>query len=341
MTSEYEPMVQDALGSWVLRSERPAIRPVPRVIAPSGRSEWVDDITIPDEPPPMALPPLMLDEGPTVLFGMGESKKSVLAQLVASSLANGSELVPGWTPTVTGPVLWLDYENSRRRVARRQRLIGPAPILYIPCVKPIWDDVADLSAEAQRIGAVAVVVDSIVAATAGGALSTKDPEAAAKYYGAVNQIAPRSLSLAHITKDGAEAVMPFGSVFFHNLARLTWRTRVDDRGRVTLTNHKHTDGDRLPSTTLAFDFGEDYLRVAHASAQLTTAVLVDLITETMTTGQIIKVIEAEGYNVGRSWLMDLLRTAVGEHRLSRPERGSYGPGDRTTTGHRPISAFAR
>lgn len=298
------------------------------------RAEWVDEIDIPDAPPPMALPPFLPDEGPTVLFGMGESKKSILAQIVATSVGTKRELVPGWTPRVTGPVMWLDYENSRRRFARRQRLMGHAPILYVGCTRPVWDEADALAATALDIGAVLVVVDSIVAAT--GAMSPKDPETAGRYFNAVNRIGSRSLSIAHITKDAPDATMPFGSVYFHNFARVTWRNRADDHGRITVTNHKHTDGDRLPSTTLAFDFDEDALSVRHVNAQLTTAVLAEIVTGPMTKGEVFAAVRNEGYNVGRSWLMDLLRSAVADGKLDRPERGTYGPSDRTSTGLRAL-----
>jgi hypothetical protein len=287
------------------------------------RGQWVDDIEIPDEDPPMAYPPLVLDEGPSVLFGMGESKKSILAQVAATSIATGAELIPGWRPAITGPVLWLDYEQSRRRFARRQRLLGSAPIYYEPCVRAIWDEVDYLTLLANDTGAVALVVDSIIPATAGGALSSKDAESAGRYFAAVNEICTRSLSLGHVTKDG-EADMPFGSVFFHNLARLTWRSRADAKGRMMLSNHKHTDGDRIPPVALAFDFG-DRLTVTHASPHLTPALLAEIMADrgALTAPQIAKLVVAEGYVVGRSWLLELLARAVREGYVERTGRGQY------------------
>jgi hypothetical protein len=287
------------------------------------RGEWVNDIAIPDVDPPMAYPPLILDEGPSVLFGMGESKKSILAQVAATSIATGAELIAGWRPTVSGPVLWLDYESGRRRLARRQRLLGPAPIYYEPCVRPIWDEVAYLARLALDVEAVAVIVDSIVPATAGGAASSKDAETAGKYFAAVNAIAERSLSLAHVTKDG-ESTMPFGSVFFHNLARLTTRARADDKGRITLTNEKHSDGDRLPPTTLIFDFGER-LTIEHTTPQLTPIVLGQIVAKagTVTTKGLTDAVRAEGYIVGKSWLALLTARAVEDKHLEQVRRGVY------------------
>jgi AAA domain-containing protein len=295
-------------------------------------AEWVDAIDVPDSDPPMALSPVLLDEGPTVLFGMGETRKSILAQIIATSIATGAELVPGWRPIITGPVLWLDYESGRRRFARRQRLLGPAPILYVPCAQPIWADADALTALARDVGAALVVVDSIVPASAGGAISTKDAETAGVYFGAVNRIAPRSLSIGHVTKDG-EATMPFGSVFFHNLARLTWRTRADDEGRVTLTNHKHTDGDRMPATTLVFDFAER-LTVTHTSVQLTTAVLARIVAATgpLTFTALLTAVREEGYGAGRSWLHERVVRAVSEGALVKLSHGYYGPGPGLSTG---------
>lgn len=311
--------------------------PVIDMTPASVRAVWVDDIDIPDEDPPMALAPLLLDEGPTVLFGMGETRKSILAQLVASSVATGQAFVPGWHPSITGPVLWLDYENSRRRFARRQRLIGSAQILYVPCARPIWDEVPYLADLVRSVGAVAIVVDSIIPASAGGAISTKDAETAGKYFAAVNAIAPRSLSIGHVSKDG-ESSMPFGSVFFHNLARLTWRTRADNLGRVTLTNEKHTDGDRLPATTLLLDFG-DRLTVTHSSPQLTPALLGHLVGETGgTVGMtaVAKIVRESGYEPGRSWLRELVTRGVNEGHLVKLGRDRYEASTGLSTGLRAL-----
>lgn len=329
--------------------EREAIAPLPSVyeLVARGqwepgfhglRAEWVDEIDIPDEPPPMALPPIVLDEGPAVLFGMGEARKSILSQVIATSVATGREVVPGWRPNLSGRVLWLDYENGRRRCARRQRLLGPAPILYVSCARPSWDDADALAAVATDLDARLVIVDSIVAAT--GAMSPKDPETAGRYFGALGRIGPRSLSIAHITKDAPDATMPFGSVYFHNFARVTWRSRVDDQGRVTLTNHKHTDGDRLPSTTLAFDFDEERLTVRHATPQLTTDVLAELVTDRMTTAQVMTAVRDAGYQVGRSWLADLLKSAVSRCEARAPRarflRTARPDFDRTKADRRPV-----
>lgn len=300
-------------------------------------AQWVDDIDIPDEEPPMALAPFVLDEGPTVVFGMGETRKSILAQAIATSVGTGREIIPGWRPTVSGPVLWLDYESSRRRLARRQKLLGSAPIMHVPCVRPVWDIADALERLATSEAVQLVVVDSIVPASAGGAVSSKDAETAARYFGAVNRIAPRSLSIGHITKDN-EGTMPFGSVFFHNLARLTWRAQADKDGRVTLTNHKHTDGDRLPATTLVFDFGER-LTISHTTPQLTPAMVARIVVDLprpMTSGDIARAVQEAGYPVGKSWLKELVGRAVQERSLVRLSRDRYETSTGLTTGLSPL-----
>ena len=68
-------------------------------------------------------------------------------------------------------------------------------------------------------GATYLVIDSIVPAC-GGADPTK-PEAASRYAAALEFIGLPALSLGHVTKADA-LTYPFGSVFFHNLARVTW-----------------------------------------------------------------------------------------------------------------------
>ena len=192
----------------------------------------------------------------------------------------------------------------------------------MPCVRPIWDDADELAKIAQVEGAVAVIVDSIVPAMSGSALSAKDAEAAGRLRR--GQCDRSAVTLDRPRHEGRRGRMPYGSVFFANLSRLSWRVRADDQKRITLTNEKYTDGDRLPPTTLVFDW-DDRLTVTHTTPQLTPAVLGGIVANvgTVTAHGLADAVRAAGYPVGRSWLHLLAGRAVTEGYLERPSRGRY------------------
>ena len=92
---------------------------------------------------------------------------------------------------------------------------------------PLWAQAADLRRLADAWRRLDLVVDSIVVAC-GGADPT-DPGTPARYAAGLQQIGLPALSLAHVTKEGGLAY-PFGSVFWHNLARATWSLELDGAG---------------------------------------------------------------------------------------------------------------
>lgn len=307
-----------------------------------GRDYWyAADIDVPDVAAPMALWPFLLDEGDAVLFGDGDVGKSALAQLVGSSIATGrSDLIADHTAAVNGPVLWADWEASRLRFARRQRLIEiAAPLIYVPCARPVWDEAERLATIVEREGVEALVVDSIIPATSGSGIRD-DAERAGRFFSAVGAIARRSLSLGHVTKNGRDDDKPFGSAFFHNLSRLTWRIRREadeDRHSVRLTNHKHNDGERIAPFYLELTW-DGRLRAVpgliHPLTPETMAELVDEIGGPDSTGvrraDIERHLADDPRRVGATRLTQLLTDAVAAGYLERVRQGVYRrPGGKT------------
>lgn len=300
--------------------------------------EYLADIVVPDGEAPMALEPWLLGEGPAILFGEGGAGKSILAQAIASVVGTGrDDIIDGHTPTTIGPVVWADWEASRLRLARRQLLIGPAPIIRVNCVKPVWHEAELLRRIVEREGAIAVVIDSVIPAISGGNRSSKDAEPAGQFFNAVNAIAPRSLSIAHVTKDaGRDADKPFGSAFFHNLARLTWSIRQEERDSahvVTLLNHKRNDGDRYRPRSVQIDWTPP-LRISPASLHLSPERVADIVAmlgdgEAVSRKAIEAQLAADSQVVGASFLTELLARAVTAGLLTRPRKGWYA----TTTGN--------
>lgn len=158
---------------------------------------------------------------PAILFGDGDSLKSYLALWLITRLVRDHGL----------RVVFADWElEGSDHKARLRRLVGSRlpDIPYVKCLRP-------LVAEAERIRRVVeqhkadyLLCDSVAYATSG---APEGAEQAMEYFRALRQIGVGSLNIAHVPKgnDDREPTKPFGSVYWHNSARVTWYVkRVDD-----------------------------------------------------------------------------------------------------------------
>ncbi len=166
-------------------------------------------------------------EGHTMLFGPGGVGKGSLASYWAVELTRAEYRV-----------LLLDHEMHPTEWARRvSSLGGPEArenILHFSLRGPLTDYAEDMRDIARDGGYTYAIVDSAAVAAPGKA---EDSDAADSYSVAVNTLAIPVLTLAHLTKAN-DARYPFGSVFWHNLARLTWSLTPAQDGKVLLRNRK-------------------------------------------------------------------------------------------------------
>lgn len=203
------------------------------------------------EPPPPAWRPLAsIDRSPpaplllgrldptghTILFGTGDVGKGTIATWWISRL----------TVLEGRRVLILDYEYHPEEWARRYHgLAGKAGVDAVLHVSPgaptwagtrgpIWEQLYELAEILDETRADVLVVDSIVTACAGA--DPMDPGTAAQYALALQYLEVPVLSLAHVTK-ADDVRYPFGSIFWHNLARVTWSMTKDGDRRI-LTSRK-------------------------------------------------------------------------------------------------------
>ena len=176
-------------------------------------------------PPPAPLLGYLDPQGHTILHGMGGVGKGTLtAWWIVNLIAGGHR------------VLLVDYEGHPEEWARRiYGLGGSEAITAVLHVSPssadwkghrgaIWAQAQDLHTLAVEWGATYMVVDSIVPAS--GGTDPLKPEAAGQYAAALVQIGRPTLSLGHVTKADSP-VYPFGSIFWHNLARMSWSLTRD------------------------------------------------------------------------------------------------------------------
>jgi len=239
-----------------------------RVLAADAEGEPAQDLR--DVPRPGAEEVLrvqglsLLARHPTVLFGDGGTAKSYLALAWSGYLAALDELRVGYFD-------WeLDGASHRERLERLYPGAKTPSIVYARCSRPF-------SFEAERLRRIVdqhrlqyVVFDSIAPACDG---RPEDAEVAARYFQHLRQLGEiGSLHIAHVSKsqDGSQ-LRPFGSTFWHNLARATWNVQADqgDGGgtglKVALHNRKANMGPVQKSVAYQIWFGGDRTRVSLAS----------------------------------------------------------------------------
>lgn len=214
---------------------------------------------------PWVLEPVARRGQPTVPFGDGSAVKSTTAAFW-SALVSGGVSACGFTPHVTGPVLWLDYEtdagdidDTYKRIRRGLDVDVDVPdLIYRRESQPLHQAVAQIRRTVDTEGAVMVVIDSI-----GFAIGDDPKEASAvlRYFAAVRSLGVTSINIDHITLAGNNG-KPFGSAYKHNAARLTFEQRKsetpgDTEVHVGLFNRKSNKSRLLPPIGLAVAFTDE------------------------------------------------------------------------------------
>lgn len=198
-----------------------------------------------DPPPPMLidrLDPL----GHTILYGTGGVGKGALACWWIVQLVREGHRV-----------LILDYEGHPEEWSRRIASLDAGVhagdrIRHLAPTAPIHKAAASIATTCQAHASDVVVVDSAVMACGADPLK---PDAAAQYSAAVLVIGRPVLTLAHVTKTD-DSRYPFGSIFWHNLARMTWSLTGDDE--VLLRHRKHNNYPGLGTFALSVTWSEDH-----------------------------------------------------------------------------------
>ena len=96
---------------------------------------------------------------------------------------------------------------------------GMPRLLYARCERPLVAEADRLRGIVRDEGVEFCVYDSVALACDG---APEAAEVAGAYFRSVRQIGGGSLHLAHINKSDSGDKKPFGSAFWHNLARATW-----------------------------------------------------------------------------------------------------------------------
>lgn len=195
--------------------------------------------------------PLLPHSQVTILFGSGDSGKSILALWVASAVAYGLPL-PSLDIAESGPALYLDWETDWKAHARRfdglMKGFGitptPGGVLYRRMTRPVAEDLRALKRVVASEGIKLVVADSLGSATGAELL---EAGAATRCMNALRDLDTTVLAIHHLSKASRAngRASPFGSVYYENLARCTWEARRSDDGygsTLALMQRKYNDG---------------------------------------------------------------------------------------------------
>src|SRR5262245_9345115 len=222
-------------------------------------------------------------EGPTIVYGDGESFKSYLMLGLSIAAIHGDDLVdgdPAWAIHRRRSVLYLDWEEPSTKVAD-QRITAlcrgrglTRPPAGFSCKSMLGKSVAEsvnvIRAEIAAIRAEMLVIDSLLPACGG---NPSDPEVASRFFRALSLLGPVTiLIVAHVAKAMAggpdeNGAMPtiFGSVFYRNLARSAIYVAADPTPNaldsrdhyervLTLSNTKNNHANRLSNAPRALCF---------------------------------------------------------------------------------------
>ena len=231
------------------------------VIARHRQGEPV--IQLKDLPPRESLSyrvaPLLRENKPTILYGLGGKGKSLIAQYLACLVSEGYPV--GSLLPEPGPVLYLDYEDDGEDLADQMSGIHKglgiedgSNIHYRRMGQPLASTIESIHAWVMELGIQLVIVDS--AAPAVGSAQGEEP--VLKYFGALRNLNVTSLTIAHRAKNADNG--PFGSVFWENIARNVYRLQSEkdglDRLHLGLFNDK-TNRKKLSPFGLCVDFEND------------------------------------------------------------------------------------
>ncbi len=224
------------------------VRPAPEPpSAATDRSVALSSINT-DPPPPMLIDRLD-PAGHTILYGTGGVGKGALACSWISDLVRSGHRV-----------LILDYEGhpeewSRRIAALAADVHGGDAVRHLVPRGALAAAAAEIVWTCDTYGLDYIVIDSAVMACGADPLK---PESAAGYAAGLLAIGRPALSLAHVTKVD-DPRYPFGSVFWHNLARMTW-SMTGIESEVLLKHRKHNNYPGLGTFALTITWQDGYLR---------------------------------------------------------------------------------
>jgi len=212
----------------------------------------------------MRVEPILQERQATLFYGEGDTLKSFIALYLALIVRFGDKAT-GLTPE-PGNVLYLDYETDEDTMWQRAGMIAiglgrdiPEGLFYRYMHQALAADIQQINRIVLDKGIEFIIIDS-------AAPAVLEPESAAmttEYFRALRSLRTTSLTIAHVPKNAKEAT-PFGSSFWRNLPRATFRVQASRELKHVAVGLKHTksnNGRRLHDLGFRFDFENEMVVV--------------------------------------------------------------------------------
>lgn len=210
------------------------------------------------------LDPVILESGLNMLYGDGDTTKSVQALFWAVAVASGYELA-GLKPSVRVPVLYLDWEDDQGTHAERLRAICrgfdqplnlTGQLHYQRHVAPLGTLAPTVRLLIKKLHIGLVIVDSLGMACGG---DPRDPGPVLDAMRAARSFRVPVVFVHHLSKSEKDKSKAYGSIYATTLIRHSWYCRRSDddqspdQVRVRLQNYKRNRG-QARQNKLAFRF---------------------------------------------------------------------------------------
>jgi DNA-binding transcriptional ArsR family regulator len=209
------------------------------------------------------IPDLLPRYHPTTLYGWGGTAKSLIAVLLAMSVAGGRERFFDRDVAVHGPVLYVDFEldadEQHRRVAQLAAGLGtevPEDLLYVSALGVRTHEAISFALSVcEEHGAVMAVLDSLGPAMVGDMAAAKDVIGFHnRYIAPFREAGVTPLLIDHQARqqggEGYQSKGAFGSAYKEHLSRSLIQVEAGDRNAQAGTlnvrlRHKKTNFGRL------------------------------------------------------------------------------------------------
>ena len=211
--------------------------------------------------------PFVYDGEATLLSADGGTGKTTFLTACALTLSTGEPIIPGLEVPAALPGLYCDWEGGRsihsHLVSRLLRGVGierTDALLYLECRGRLYEQIDHIAKIVDEYGVRLLFPDSVSWACGGDA---ETMETVSLYERALSEIGIASFNAAH-TRKNADDNKPFGSVFWHNMARSSWQVKQvrEEEGSIHLAffHRKANYHKRHKPLGYRVDFSEDAIR---------------------------------------------------------------------------------